>query len=175
MICIFCALYPEAQPLIKALALKQDKACNYYKKYINDENDICLYITGTGLINAAAAVGFALSENGSCLEKMHIVNLFHGIDHILTHSLGNLFLSLTIYPEQLYLLLHYTSSFYGCQIIYSIITCMSSHSVVSDCDPRDWSLPGSCVHGISQARLLKWVAISSSRGSFRSRYQTQVS
>ena len=74
MICIFCALYPEAQPLIKALALKQDKACNYYKKYINDENDICLYITGTGLINAAAAVGYALSENGSCLEKMHIVN-----------------------------------------------------------------------------------------------------
>ena len=74
-------------------------------------------------------------------------------------------MSLTIYPEQLYLLLHYTSSFYGCQIIYSIITCMSSHSVVSDCDPRDWSLPGSCVHGISQARLLKWVAISYTRES----------
>ena len=27
----------------------------------------------------------------------------------------------------------------------------------------DYSLPGSCVHGVSQARILKWVAISSSR------------
>ena len=33
------------------------------------------------------------------------------------------------------------------------------------CDPMDCSLPGSSVHGILQARLLMWVAISSSRGS----------
>ena len=33
------------------------------------------------------------------------------------------------------------------------------------CDPMDCSLPGSSVHGISQARLLEWVAISFSRGS----------
>ena len=32
-------------------------------------------------------------------------------------------------------------------------------------DPRDCSLPGSSVHGISQARILEWVAIFSSRGS----------
>ena len=32
-------------------------------------------------------------------------------------------------------------------------------------DPRDWSPPASSVHGISQARILEWVAISSSRGS----------
>src|SRR5574340_808716 len=32
-------------------------------------------------------------------------------------------------------------------------------------DPMDCSLPGSLVHGILQARLLEWVAISSSRGS----------
>ena len=38
-------------------------------------------------------------------------------------------------------------------------------SVVSVCDPMDWSLPGSSVHGISQARILEWVAISDSRGS----------
>ena len=29
-------------------------------------------------------------------------------------------------------------------------------------DPRDCSLPGSSVHGILQARILEWVAISSS-------------
>ena len=37
----------------------------------------------------------------------------------------------------------------------------SVHSVVSTlCDPRDSSLPGSSVYGISQARILEWVAIS---------------
>ena len=30
-------------------------------------------------------------------------------------------------------------------------------------DPIDYSLPGSSVHGISQARILEWVAISFSR------------
>ena len=34
------------------------------------------------------------------------------------------------------------------------------------CDPMDCGLPGSSVHGILQARILEWVAISSSRGSF---------
>ena len=43
------------------------------------------------------------------------------------------------------------------------------------CDPMDCSLPGSSVHGILQARILEWVAISSFRGSSRPRDQTQVS
>ena len=33
------------------------------------------------------------------------------------------------------------------------------------CDPLDCSLPGSFVHGISQVRILEWVARSFSRGS----------
>ena len=37
------------------------------------------------------------------------------------------------------------------------------------CDPMDCSLPGFSVHGILQARLLEWVAISFSRGSSRPR------
>ena len=32
------------------------------------------------------------------------------------------------------------------------------------CDPTDCGPPGSSVHGILQARILEWVAISSSRG-----------
>ena len=39
----------------------------------------------------------------------------------------------------------------------------------------DCSLPGSSVHGIFQARVLEWVAISFSRGSSWPRDQTQVS
>ena len=42
-------------------------------------------------------------------------------------------------------------------------------------DPMDCSPPGSSVHGILQARMLEWVAISFSRGSSQSRDQTQVS
>ena len=33
------------------------------------------------------------------------------------------------------------------------------------CDPMDCSLPGSSIHGIFQARILEWVAISFSRSS----------
>ena len=43
------------------------------------------------------------------------------------------------------------------------------------CDPMDYSLPGSSVHGILQARILEWVAIPFSRGSFKPMDQTQVS
>ena len=42
-------------------------------------------------------------------------------------------------------------------------------------DPVDCSLPGSSVHGISQASILEWVAISFSRGSSQPRDRTQVS
>ena len=34
------------------------------------------------------------------------------------------------------------------------------------CSPMDHSLPGSSVHGIIQERILEWVAILTSRGSF---------
>ena len=43
------------------------------------------------------------------------------------------------------------------------------------CDPLDCSLPDFSVHGILQARILEWVAISLSRGSSRPRDRTQVS
>ena len=39
----------------------------------------------------------------------------------------------------------------------------------------DCSLPGSSVHGIFQARILEWVAISSSRGFSLFRHQTCIS
>ena len=43
------------------------------------------------------------------------------------------------------------------------------------CDPLNYSLPGSSVHGILQARVLDCIAISFSRGSSQPRDQTQVS
>ena len=47
--------------------------------------------------------------------------------------------------------------------------CMQACSVTQLCltlwDPMDCSLPGPSVHGISQARILEWVAMPSSRRS----------
>ena len=40
------------------------------------------------------------------------------------------------------------------------------------CDPMDCSPPGSSAHGVIQARILKWVAMPSSRGSSWPRDQT---
>ena len=42
-------------------------------------------------------------------------------------------------------------------------------------DPVDCSPPGSSIHGILQARILEWVAISFSRGSSQPRDRIQVS
>ena len=42
------------------------------------------------------------------------------------------------------------------------------------CDPIDCSPPGSSVHGMLQARILKWIAILFSKGSSQPRDQTQV-
>jgi len=51
-----------------------------------------------------------------------------------------------------------------------------SRSVVSDSlRPVDCSPPSSSVHGILQAGILEWIAISFSRGSSRPRDRTQVS
>ena len=66
-----------------------------------------------------------------------------------------------------------------CMCQKSLLSCVA---VVCDqllkhvglCDHMD-SPPGSSVSGISQARMLEWVAISSSRGSSWSRDLTQVS
>ena len=51
----------------------------------------------------------------------------------------------------------------------------SVKSLSAALDPMDSSLPGFSVHGIFQARVLEWVAISFSRGSSQPRDQTQVS
>ena len=52
--------------------------------------------------------------------------------------------------------------------------CLVAQSCLTLCDPRDCSLPGSSVHGISQTRILEWAAIPFSRGPSRSRGRTCV-
>ena len=52
---------------------------------------------------------------------------------------------------------------------------LAAQSCLTLWDPTDCSLPGSPVHGISQARVLEWLAIPFSRGSSQSRDRTQLS
>ena len=54
-------------------------------------------------------------------------------------------------------------------------SCSVAQSCPTLCNPIDCSPPGSSVHGIVLARILEWVAISSSRGSSWPRDWTHVS
>ena len=62
-------------------------------------------------------------------------------------------------------------------VVYPSYICavFSRFSRVQLCDPIDCSLSGSSVHEILQARILEWVAMPSSRGSFRPRDWTLAS
>lgn len=76
MICIFTALYPEAQPLTEMLGLKKDTGVSVFQQY-SDGNEIKLLLTGSGPVRAAAAAGFVLGKEkditlvnyGSCAAE----------------------------------------------------------------------------------------------------------
>ena len=57
----------------------------------------------------------------------------------------------------------------GCHFLLQCMKVKGESEVAQSCptlsDPMDCSPPGSFVHGIFQARVLEWVAISFSRGS----------
>ena len=50
-----------------------------------------------------------------------------------------------------------------------------AHLCLTLCNPTDCSMLDSSVHGILQAKILEWVAVSFSRGSSRPRDRTWVS
>ena len=60
-----------------------------------------------------------------------------------------------------------------------VCVCVCAHVLTQSyptlCSPMNCKLPGSSVHGIFQARLLEWVAISYSRGSSRPKDLTPTS
>ena len=53
---------------------------------------------------------------------------------------------------------------------FILYVCVLSHqSSLTLCNPMGYSLPGSSLHGIFRARILKYVALSSSRESSQPR------
>ena len=59
--------------------------------------------------------------------------------------------------------------------VWLISLCLVAQTYPTLCDPMDCHPRGSSVHGILQARVLKWVSMPSSRRSSRATDQTQVS
>ena len=56
-----------------------------------------------------------------------------------------------------------------------VCVCLVAQSCPALCDPMDCSPPGSSAHGILQARILEWVAISFSKGSSQTKDRTRIS
>ena len=62
-----------------------------------------------------------------------------------------------------------------CKTASNTFVCMlCAQSCPTLCNPLDCSLPGPSIHGISQARILEWVAISYPKGSSQPRDQTSI-
>ena len=49
--------------------------------------------------------------------------------------------------------------------IVVVVVVLVAQSCPALCDPVDYSLPGSSVYGILQAKILEWIVIPFSRGS----------
>ena len=59
-------------------------------------------------------------------------------------------------------------------VICTVLVAVCAQACMTLCDPMDCSPPGSTIQGIFQARILEWVAVSSSRGSSWTREWTHV-
>ena len=91
------------------------------------------------------------------IEIIFIVCKGHVQPLSLPHLTGALLVTLSSFPPLL------------------ILAVLVTKSCPTLCDLRDCSLPGFSVLGLLQARILEWVAISSSRGSSSFRNRIQVS
>ena len=96
-------------------------------------------------------------------------NLLSYLDH--TRTLWNCGAGISLYFTD-----EETKAKCECCVLFPYIEIknVKSLSRVRLCNSMDWSLPGSSVHGIFQARVLEWVAISFSRGSSWTRDRTQI-
>ena len=78
-------------------------------------------------------------------------------------------------PSKCTLFLLFPHILFNCPFLFCILHAESLELCPTLCDPMDWSLPGSSVLGILQARILEWVAIRFSKGSSQPRDETWVS
>ena len=128
------------------------KTCSFTFKY--SSHRVCHY----GLIGIYFGLGYdlvlrSLFPCSPCASLGHC-ELFAGVSGAPCHAPGLLFIQhfLTVWCTV-------CSRLVFC---FPCCVCSVTQSCLTLCNPMDCSPPGSSVHGISQARTLAWVAISSS-------------
>ena len=132
------------------------------------------------LFSKAGKSGMENSSRGqNCLVKCLLTKFVFTKNPVLNASLVTLKSSLQ--SEIIYLSTVYLSSFMSVTghtkqaCMHTCVCMLSCFSCVWLCNPMGYSLPGSSVHRILQARIPEWVVMPSSRGSSLSRDQTCVS
>ena len=105
--------------------------------------------------------GNSLGKNTGVGSHSLLHGIFLGPPELLKllGSGGNLYLQM--FSDWLWYLL---SKLMPWKYMVKLTAAKSPQSCPTPCDPTDGSPPGSPVHGIFQARVLEWGAISSSRG-----------
>ena len=61
------------------------------------------------------------------------------------------------------------------KLLFMYFLCVRAQSCPTLCNPMDCCPPGSSIHGVLQARMLKWVVMQSSRGASRPKDWTRIS
>ena len=82
---------------------------------------------------------------------------------------------LVLISKKLIFMLLIISILFSSLIFALKVKVLVTQSCLTLCDPMDCSLPGSSIYGILQARILEWVVVLSSRGSFPPRDGIYVS
>ena len=112
---------------------------------------------------------FSVCENKTVVSK-HILSIFLGSQF----WRQVFFLNISSYKVKIFQKILFLAIFFLTALFliyfYNILHLTHRWSEVAQscptlCDPVDCSPPGSSVHGILQARILEWVALSFSRGS----------
>ena len=122
---------------------------------------------------------------GFTCDRKHDVKLLRDIHLIQSWLQGHSSTAVTqCHPERCPALSHIilnshhleSADNYMCDLGFCVYVCVwVAQLCLTLCNPMDCSPPCSCVHGILHARILKWVAISLSRGSSQPRGQNRVS
>ena len=79
------------------------------------------------------------------------------------------------FPPSICLAYSTCTSSNGLNVFSLMSSCLVAQSCLILFDPMYYSPPGSSVHGLSQARILEWVAVSSSRGPSQPRNGARIS
>lgn len=111
MLYIFTAAYHEASAWIAYFQLKKDTKQTRFQTFYNEKADICLTVTGAGMLSAAAAVSSICTANGAgkgdCLINAGICAAARGGQEaegelFLCHKITDLTTEKTFYPDLLY-------------------------------------------------------------------------